>query len=200
MVDTVDIPGVVKQLESLGHAHEVGDPVPVLEERYVQTLRTNSRDIRQYLQALSERELRQVLKGFILFSRQYSPYGLAGSESPFPVFFKVYAKRFPEQEPELCAWVVDNRVNPYEPFGTQAHNHARSLKEHQALVEAAAAKSRQNMDREAERQEIAHARRLERERERAQKNLPGAIARGDQKAINELLVKSAKINPDQQDG
>lgn len=196
MVDTADIPEVVKQLESLGHAHEVGDPVPELEERYVQTLRNSSRDIRQHLQALSERELRQVMKGFILFSRQYSPYGLAGSASPFPVFFKVYAKRFPEQEPELCAWVVDNRVNPYEPFGTQAHNHARSLKEHQALVEAAAAKSRQNMEREAERQKIAHALRLERERERAQKSLPGAIARGDKQAIEALLAKGAKMDPD----
>jgi ankyrin repeat protein len=103
------------------------------------------------------------------------------------LLFGAFARRFSNGEPSLTTWIVAHRVNPYEPFGTMACNHAKSIAEHVARVAARRATARENVLLEESRQRDAAAHR----RERATSQLAAAVKRGDRSAVEALLAHGA---------
>ncbi len=72
--------------------------------------------------------------------------------SPVIQLYMVFVERFPEAEPDLNRWIVKNRRNSYEPFGSTLFDNAPTLREHQALWAA------YRRNREVERREREEAR------------------------------------------
>lgn len=140
-------------------------------------------------QQCSEEDLRLLIRGMVLFSRLGHEHSLGGSVSPVIGLFHAYAFRFPEREPELASWVVRNRTNPYEPYGSTHCNEAPSLLLHgvQRLARSLAVQRRV-----AQEQGRAHAVRLSRDAEHATVHLPNAIRRGDVRAVTALLDRGAQ--------
>lgn len=136
---------------------------------------------------LNEFELRNLIRGLVLFSRVTGWSG--GSVSPVIVLYRAYIERWPEREPALTGWIVDNRLNDYEPFGTICHGDARSQAElHQFRV--CCAKDRAaNMARDAERQQQAASLKAA----RATTRVTGAVRRGDVAALEALLRTGADL-------
>ena len=66
---------------------------------------------------LDTKDLDRLIRGMVLFIRASFP-SYYSSVSPVIVLYGCYIKRNPINEPELTRWIVANRVNPYEPFGT----------------------------------------------------------------------------------
>lgn len=70
--------------------------------------------------SLPEDKLKHLIKGIVLYDQSYDKqgFGFAGSVSPGITLCKKYILRFPDKEKELMSWVIDNRVNPYLPYGS----------------------------------------------------------------------------------
>lgn len=100
---------------------------------------------------------------------------LDGSASPVIVLYYRVVKDLPEAEPDLTAWVVDHRLNPYEPFGAWC-GCSRTYADWRA---------RQSEAREAEDAII------ERKVVRQSRNLADAVRRGDVLAVRGLLCQRA---------
>jgi hypothetical protein len=138
---------------------------------------------------LPEPRLQALIRGLVLFSQASGWSG--GSVSPVIPLYAVYVWRFPLSEPSLTRWIVANRRNDYEPFGTTMHGNAERLSELREHQRARARKTTSNLQREElRRQEAARLRRL-RESERATRNLANAVRRGDLGAVTALLAKGA---------
>jgi hypothetical protein len=69
-------------------------------------------------QELSEEQLRFLIRGLVHYSRARGPAAIGLSVSPVIRLFQSYSKRFPDDQFRLTRWIVVNRVNPYEPFGS----------------------------------------------------------------------------------
>lgn len=136
---------------------------------------------------LSGDQLGLLIRGLIHYSRAAGPSALGGSVSPVIRLFSVFAERFPEQEPSLTRWIVENRVNPYEPFGTMKCNDASTLAAHLSQSAARRAGALDNERLESARQREAASRRAE----IATSRLAGAVKRGDRDAVVALLAEGA---------
>lgn len=133
---------------------------------------------------LPEMQLELLIRGLVLYSRTGRPLG--GSVSPAIFLFREFARRFPEPEAQLARWVVANRVNDYEPFGTTLCNDAPSMAEHQTRrLERDARRHLELQTREQE----ARAEKQQRDAEKATARLGNAVRRGDSKAVDALLRK-----------
>ena len=69
---------------------------------------------------LSEVELCCLIKGLLCYDKYLdkNSYGLGGSVSPAIILCEKYALRFPEKAEGMIAWVMENRTNPYLPYGS----------------------------------------------------------------------------------
>lgn len=134
---------------------------------------------------LPQSDLEAVIRGLVHYSRTGRPTG--GSVSPVIWLFARYAARFPESEPSLTRWVVANRVNPYEPFGSVIENQATSIGEYVLRRLSRGARARSNEAIEHERKAEAASRRAD----KATTRLVGAIKRGDVTAVAALLATGA---------
>jgi len=67
--------------------------------------------------ALTPDELEALIRGLILYGRKTGRCH-QGPFSPVMWMFRRFAMNWPEREGELGGWIVANRVNPYDPFGT----------------------------------------------------------------------------------
>lgn len=138
-------------------------------------------------EVLSEDELRHLIHGLVLYSRARGR-GVGGSVSPVIALYYDYIARFPGQEPALTAWVVDNRVNDYDPFGSACDEGARTYAE---FLERQELRWREHQARLLQRQQDAARLKQMRDAEKATTNLAGAVRRGDLKAVMALLAKGA---------
>lgn len=86
--------------------------------------------LKKLAESISDYDLKHLIKGLILVSQ--SGEFFYGSGSPVITLYYHYTCMYPETEPNLTAWIADNRCNDYEPFGTCIHGNARSLKEYKA--------------------------------------------------------------------
>jgi len=139
---------------------------------------------------LSRDDLASLIRGLIHYNRASGPAALGGSVSPVIRLYSAHTSRFPEDEPSLTGWIVANRVNPYEPFGTMTCNDAPTFAAHLARRSARRAKSSENELLEAARQREAAGRR----RDVASTRLAAAVRRGDRSAVEALLAEGA--NPE----
>ncbi len=130
---------------------------------------------------LDRKELEWLIKGLTLLTR--GPLGHAGSVSPVIQLYRKFRERFPEAEPALTAWIVDRRVNEYEPFGTGRFPEARSYADYLRLRASQDAVQEHRERVEAQQRIDAKARKAA----RATEQLPKALARGDIAAVTALL-------------
>ncbi len=142
------------------------------------------RDAELVASKLSRNELEHLIKALVCFSTVVGVACSGGSATPVAPLWNQYAERYPESEPALTRWVVENRVNRYEPFGTVSFADATSLREHNELRR----KRREKVAlKERQREEDSRMRRAE----DATKKLANAVRRGDIKAVEFLLAKGA---------
>jgi hypothetical protein len=83
--------------------------------------------------ALSQRDLENLIRGLVHYSRVCGTFSTGGSVSPVIPLYRCLAKRVGNLGPglfdgdqsatenqqfdRLTLWILDHRVNPYEPFG-----------------------------------------------------------------------------------
>lgn len=131
---------------------------------------------------LDQVRLCHLIKGLVLYSQASGWSG--GSVSPVIHLYRGFVERFPEAELALNRWIVENRRNPYEPFGSLWFDDASSVREREQLWAQLRRK-----------RELEQARREEVRRERvaadATAKLPNAVRRGDLAAISALIAKGA---------
>ena len=176
--------GAVSLLIELGRRGDSAAPA-ALELTAAELL---SREGRLALSGMARELSREHLEGLI---RGLVLCGVGGSVSAVIPLFKFFAKEYPQDEPSLTSWIVANRVNPYDPFGTVVYNDASSLKEHLAQRRARDARAAANERQEDDRQRQSALRKGE----IATTRLAAAVKRGDRSAVEALLAKGA--NPEQ---
>lgn len=182
------VPEVIAQLSEIGALGQAAIPAAFTDpDEAWSLLHRGVVPWEELANTLSEEGLRLVVRGLVCYDRARGPGATGGSVSPVIRLCAVYAQRFPDQEPKLTQWVVANRVNEYEPFGSIICNHASSFSEYLALRLARRASGIRGAEREQERQDDAKATR----RHTATTRLAGAVKRGDVSAIEALLLQGA---------
>lgn len=186
-------PEVLTELILLGFAGREEIPPSLLSEDVAwRSLVCGNEPWRRVARELGASDLEHLIKGIVLYSRA-SRRSTGGSVSPVIVLYEGHSLRFPDHEPALTAWIVDHRMNPYEPFGSTQHPEARSLQEYRRLSFERSSRAHANRVAEAERQERAREERLLREQREATVRLAPAIRRGDLLAVKALLAKGADL-------
>jgi hypothetical protein len=174
---------VVQELIELGRTGAPGIPPSLAERESASRILICGREPWQELASTrAEPDVRDLIKGLVMYSRTKRLVG--GSVSPVIDLYSVYRQRFPELEPLLTAWIVENRVNDYEPFGTTVHHSAKSF----GAFQAARADRRQGVKHSEQADQDRKRARLARE---ATGRLANAVRRGDVKAVKVLLDKGA---------
>jgi hypothetical protein len=144
-------------------------------------------------ETLSKQELRALIIGLVKLDHAHRGAVCAGSASPVPALYYRFAERYPDDEPVLTEWIVKNRFNAYDPYGTLVRNDALRLEDHRAYFrKRAAEQARINLHRE-EWQQYRRDVRHEMKAIRADRNLPGAISRGDIPAVKSLINNGALL-------
>ena len=143
---------------------------------------SNAQDLAELL---SEAELRHLIRALVKFSVVAGPSRSGGSASPVSPLYREYAARYPDLEPELTSWVVENRVTRYDPFGTVVFADATSLEQHNRWR-----RERQEEGTRNEERRVAAAR--SQQATKATERLPNAVRRGDVKAVEAMLEKGAE--------
>ena len=153
-----------------------------------------SGDWRSEVSARNTEELRELVKGLVLLSSHLGPIG--GSVSPVIWVFHEIQRRNPPWTNELAEWVLEHRVNEYEPFGTMISCHVRDLDGLREWQGQCRARMVARADAEASRAREANERRSA----RATKNVVGAVRRGDIAGLKALLVQGACLEGALPDG
>ena len=142
----------------------------------------NHSDAAWIIDHFSESDVRHLLRALVLYSsRSWN------SVSPVNPIYLLYVARYPAYEAELTAWIVEHRVNIYDPFGTVMHSESTSYSEFRAARSAQKVRAT-NSEAESQRR---HEDKLARLAAKATKDLPNAVRRGDLKAVEALLAKGA---------
>lgn len=153
-------------------------------------VRTDRDHWRKLAKTIPEYELRHLIQGIVLYS-QARRRGVGGSASPVIVLYHSYVERFPAQEPTLTGWIVNNRVNDFDPFGRVCSRAVRTYAEFLEFVRCseleAEAREKARVD------EIAKLKQQRQVRDavKATSNLANAVRRGDLQAVTALLGKGA---------
>lgn len=140
--------------------------------------------------SLSEVPLRRLVRGLVLYGELSRD---RGSVSPVINLCRAFARRFPQSEPELIEWVVANRVNDYEPFGSLVLNWHSSFSDRERGLRLREVESEKKRAVDRLRGEEARSLKRLRESEKATQDLLGAVRRGDLPAVRALLAKGASL-------
>jgi hypothetical protein len=138
---------------------------------------------------LSESDLRNLIRGLVLLSQATRRHG--GSVSPVIALYFAYVERFPERELPLTRWIIQHRINAYEPYGSAAYSDATSLADFYVTRSRRQERARRNEEAERLRSHERHLQKRQREAVAATERLPNAVRRGDLKAVEALLQKGA---------
>lgn len=137
----------------------------------------------------SSSELRDIVMGLVRLSKTHGSLG--GSVSPVIQIVCALSSRAPEWLPDLIDWVLANRVNCYEPYGTMVSIAVRDRAGVERWRGEKAARREQRRLDEIARHEGAVARHAA----KATRDLANAVRRGDCLAVRALLARGA--NPKQ---
>lgn len=144
-------------------------------------------------QRLKKLDLANLIRGLVAYGR-VTGRSTGGSVSPIIPLYYAFAERFPKDEPDLTRWIVSNRTNEYDPFGSTICNRESSLEDYRrargARAEVAIANETRDLARQAEDKE----RKRIKDAENATSNLCNAVRRGDLAAVKALLQKGADVS------
>lgn len=182
-----------KGLITLGASGQEYVPEMLEDANYAwQTLMCGNDPWKALARRLSERDLESLIRGLISYGR-LSGRSTGGSVSPVIPLYYAFAERFPKSEPSLTEWIVSNRINDYEPFGSTICNRELSLDDHRRALHARVSVAMANEARDRVRQEEeGEAKRIQ-EAKNATTNLRNAVRRGDLAAVKILLEKGADV-------
>jgi hypothetical protein len=110
--------------------------------------------IYQYAKSKTAEELYLLIKGLVLYTQSYQQCS-GGSVSPIRVLLEEFQSKDPEREPELTSWIVDNRVNVYDPWGGRKFSEARSFREYYDRLSVDNFRRESNLRMEHARQEYS---------------------------------------------
>ena len=179
-------PEVIDALIAVGHRNEPIVP-RCLEDRQTAWYKIRAgTPWRTVAKSLPESHLFNLIRGFVLYGQAGG--WLGGSGSPVITLYREYIVRFPEKEPALTEWIVDNRTNDYEPFGTVFDEGARTYSD---FIERRRKRLEWEEARWRQRREEERTQKFLREKEKATARLANAVRRGDLKAVEALLAKGA---------
>jgi len=135
----------VSSFEAFSRAHIATKEYPI-HDRF--------EEVTEYAKKKTADELYRLIKGLIYFTRVFPRSG-GGSVSPISTLLEIFATKDPAREPELTAWIIDNRTNRYDPWGTSRQSYARSLGERAAELRDQAHARDVNLANESARQGYA---------------------------------------------
>jgi len=140
-------------------------------------------------QFVDEGDLLNLIKG-IVYCQRCREHTL-GSTSPVGRLYDRYLELHPEEDESLTQWIIDNRVNDYDPFGSSVRSTAVSSKEYKQadkVRRVIAAENEANQHRG-----FRHSVKADMELKRIERNLPKAIERGDHAAVEAMTKKKNRI-------
>ena len=144
---------IIDEMASVGHVEVIVDRVstrPVdIHDRFDR--------VYQYAKSKTAEELYLLIKGLILYTQSYQKCS-GGSVSPIRVLLEEFQSKDPEREPELTSWIIDNRVNVYDPWGGKKFSEARSFKEYYDRLRVDNFRRESNLRMEQARQEYSSLR------------------------------------------
>lgn len=144
---------IIYEMASVGHVEVIVDRVV---KRPVD-IHDGFDRVYQYAKSKTAEELYLLIKGLILYTQSYRGCS-GGSVSPIRVLLEEFQSKDPEREPELTSWIIDNRVNVYDPWGGQKFSDARSFKEYYDLLKVDNFRRESNLRMEHARQEYSSLR------------------------------------------
>lgn len=134
---------------------------------------------------LARDDLEALIRGLVAYSRSTGWSG--GSVSPVIALFRVHQERFPKCERSLADWILANRVNAYEPYGSARCGQARSRAEYEMCLEKLSQHAAAKQTAERERRHAASREKTG----KATSRLRNAVRRGDIAAVDGLLLQGA---------
>lgn len=135
--------------------------------------------------SLPRSDLEAIIRGLVVYSKSTGWSG--GSVSPVIALFRVYQERFPRFERRLADWILANRSNAYEPYGSARCGEARSREEYEKCLQLL---SERAADKQASERERRNAAAREKSK-KATNRLRNAVRRGDVAAVDGLLLQGA---------
>ena len=149
----------------------------------------------EFLSRFSKDEMVSIVKASTLLEMADNNTFGFGSVHPAILIIKRIREDHPEECDELDKWVLENSSNDWLPWG-RTRGRFKSWQE----VDDDYWRRRDNADAEEERQEEAHAAKLERDKAKAQHNIYNAIRRKDIGAIDAMIAKGADLDKPNDEG
>lgn len=115
-----------------------------------------------------------------------------GSTSPVGHLYDRYLQLYPEEDEAVTEWIMENRTNSYDPFGTSVANYARSSKEFNEARQV-----RRTIANERDLSQTVLIRRMENLKGklvRIEKRLSRAVASDDTDAIEAATKDKLEVN------
>lgn len=148
---------------------------------WVGTFRANADRIGRLL---PHKDMDILIRCFVIYQKEN---GGLGSPSPVHLLVAKYLEICPEKEYELCGWIIDNRVNGYDPWGVGQDFGARSKLELEELMakEYARREHEKRLRKEETQKRISQLkkRRIQDDIDK----LHNAVRRGDLLAVQALI-------------
>jgi hypothetical protein len=144
------------------------------------------------INSLAVEDIIALIKSLTI-GEQIFPRWSAGSVSPVIRLFWRLHDLDPQRADIIAGWVVANTKNPYAPFGSMFSGGAKTVAEFRRYKAESYRRAHENIEAEEERQRIAKEDKRTREAEKATQNLFNAVRRKDEKAVEALLSKGAKV-------
>ena len=181
---------ILDDLAQLGRSRDERIPDSLLDKDLAwRNLVCGNEPWRQAAAERTSEQIAELIRGLVLYSKA-SGRATGGSVSPVIALYRVLIDRKPSWEPELTRWIVLNRTNPYEPFGTINDEGATTHSEYVERRAIRALRARANQAAEVERQEGARKVRAN----RATSRIVAAVRRGDLLAVKALLEEGANLH------
>ena len=181
---------VVLALIEAGRSGEASIPIQLANERESWQILKGGQSWVSIGEELEECDLRGYIKGWTFYGT-LRPSG--GSVSPGIRLMRAFSKRFSAAEPALTSWVVDHTANPYEPFGSQQFNTARSELEYSMIAFGDAVERRERRGEEEARDKVRRIARATRVAESYEKRILDAVRRKDSVALEWIVEEGLRL-------
>jgi hypothetical protein len=186
---------VVKRLLTVGKLEDYAS-LPSLFSQSEQSAHPRLADSHEswlsVINSLAVEDIIALIKSLTI-AEQVFPRWSAGSVSPvIRLFWRLYDLN-PQRGDDIAGWIVSNTKNPYAPFGSMFNGGATTVAEFKRYKAESYRRAQENMEAEEERQRVAQEDKRAREAEVATQNLFNAVRRKDEKAVEALLSKGAKV-------
>jgi hypothetical protein len=183
--------GLLSELIDLGaNRTDAMPPQLAAEESALRRVLDLSGRLLPAVECLAPEQLERLIRGVVRYGQLGRQTG--GSVSPVIRLFAMYRACAAKADVDLLsAWIVENRNNPFEPYGSAVYGGARTADEYGHQQKNRRARAEQNMAREQLRQQQAGSLKAQIRADRATAQLRRTVERGDLRAVEALLNAQA---------